>query len=279
MIYIILPVFKRVELTRRFIESVRETKRDDVLFIIVDDEISVYSSFDSFIDDKDVVVLKTAGDVWWCKTVSAGIDYLFSNIPSDKLLDDTVIIANNDVQVPSDIFNMLGKLDDNCIIHPTTKLVATNEIVSSGCKVKSWLPFITEHPKNRDGLTVEVDMLTARFLCMKGSVLLKNGNINTELLQYHGDSEFTLRARSKGIKNYIVADFVVTLDDNDNSAINQKSVLSFLNSVFDETKSNSIKQKFIFLRANFGFVKSLIITLNMTINGFAKVLLRKCFGS
>lgn len=279
MIYIILPVFKRVEFTRRFMESVRKTKKTDVLFIIVDDEKSIYSNFYSFMNDKDVVVLKTTGDVWWCKTVSIGIDYLFSNIPKEIFLKDVVIIANNDVQVQSNIFNILEELNDNCIVHPITKLLGTKEIVSSGCKVISWLPFITEHPANFDKPLIEVDMLTARFLCLKGSVLVRNGNINSKLLQYHGDSEFTLRAKYNDIKNYIVNNVFVTLDDNDNSAINQKSFFNYFRSINDETKSNSMKQKYLFLRCNFGVLKSFLIASNMVLNGFVKVFIRKCFGS
>ena len=279
MIYIILPVFKRVEFTRRFMESVRKTKKADVRFIIVDDEKSIYSNYYSFINEEDVDVLKTAGDVWWCKTVHQGIEYLFSSVKKDVFFNDVVIIANNDVQVQSDIFNILDKLNDNSIYHPITKLVDTQEIVSSGCKVTSWLPFITKHPMDVNSPIAQVDMLTARFLCMKGSVLLKNGNINRELLQYHGDSEFTLRAKNNDIKNYIVSSVFVTLDDNDNSAIYQKSFSNFFKSIIDETKSNSIKQKYLFLRCNFGVLKSLLITSNMVVNGFVKVLIRKCFGS
>jgi len=279
MIYIILPVFKRVEFTRRFMESVRKTKKTNVRFIIVDDEKSIYSNFYSFINEEDVDVLKTAGDVWWCKTVYQGIEYLLSSIKRDVLFNDVVIIANNDVLVQSDIFNILDKLNDNCIVHPITKLVDTKEIVSSGCKVTSWLPFITEHPTDINRPVVEVDMLTARFLCMKGSVLLKNGNVNRELLQYHGDTEFTLRAKKNDIKNYIVSSVFVTLDDNDNSAIYQKSFFNFFKSLIDETKSNSVKQKYLFLRCSFGVFKSFLITLNMAVNGFIKVFIRKCFGS
>ncbi|KAA1166114.1 hypothetical protein [Pseudoalteromonas fuliginea] len=278
MVYIILPVFKRVSLTNSFIESVRGASNVDVRFVIVDDETSIYSNYEQFKTNDDVIALKTTGDVWWCKTVFIGIEYLIDTIPSDEFPDDIIIIANNDVRVQSNTFNILDMLDDNCILHPLTRLKDTGFVVSSGCKVLSWFPYITKHNFNIQKELIDVDMLTARFLCMKGAVLLKNGNISDQLLQYHGDSEFTLRAKLNGINNYIVTNIIVTLDDNDNSAINQKSITNYFKSSFNETKSNSIKQKYLFLRCNFGVVKSLLIALSMFINGLVKVFLRKVRG-
>lgn len=278
MIYIILPVFKRVSLTASFVESVRNSTDLNVHFIIVDDEGSEYSNYNAFLNSDDVTVLKTKGDVWWCETVYIGIKHLFDSTQAHELADDFIVIANNDVQVNNETFKIFDILDDNCILHPLTKLKCNGDIISSGCKVKSWLPFITDHSIEKKSKLTSVDMLTARFLCMKGSVLLKNGNISSCLLQYHGDSEFTLRATKKGIKNYIVNDIEVSLDDNDNSAVNQKSLIGYLKSSFNEKKSNSIKQKYLFLRCNFGVLKSQLIVLNMFFNGFIKTCLRKVFG-
>ena len=278
MIYVILPVFKRVEMTARFIESVRKEGNDEVRFIIVDDEKLAYSNYTVFSGCEDVIALKTEGDVWWCRTVSMGIDYVFENIPKDILINDIIVIANNDVQIQSNTLDIMDELDDNCIMHPITKLLSTGEIISSGCRVSSWLPFITNHKVNLKESLTKVDMLTARFLCMKGSVLLKNGNISKDLLQYHGDSEFTLRASINGVENFINTNFFVTLDDNENSAINLKNITNYFKYSFNETKSTSIKQKYIFLRCNFGPAKSFLITFSMFINGFVKVFLRKFFG-
>ncbi|RXF01986.1 glycosyltransferase family 2 protein [Pseudoalteromonas sp. PS5] len=277
MVYIILPVFKRVSLTVSFVESVRNSTDLNVHFIIVDDESPGYSNYITFLNSHDVTVLKTKGDVWWCETVYIGIKYLFDNIQAHELANDFIVLANNDVEVNNGTFKIFDILDDNCILHPLTKLKRNGDIISSGCKVKSWLPFITDHSIDKKSKLTSVDMLTARFLCMKGSVLLKNGNVSTCLLQYHGDSEFTLRATKKGIKNCIVNDIEVHLDDNDNSAINQKSIFGYFKSSLNEKKSNSIKQKYLFLRCNFGPFKSQLIVLSMFFNGFVKTFLRKIF--
>ena len=59
-----------------------------------------------------------------------------------------------------------------------------------------------------------IDMGTARFLMMRGSVLLKVGFINQKLLQYGGDNDFTLSAnRLHKINTYILRDAICRLDD------------------------------------------------------------------
>ncbi len=278
MIYVILPVYKRVELTKRFLESVRNTGCA-VTFVICDDEPIAFSNFSEFGDDADVIALKTSGDTWWCKTVSIGIDYLLKNKSNSEFNSSVVIIANNDVTVNDDIFDILEHLDldDNDIIHPETKILGSDTFVSSGCNVISWLPYITKHPKRLQCKT-KVDMLTARFLCMKGEVILNIGNINTQLLQYHGDTEFTLRASKKGYSCSIIPGHAVFLDDNDGSAIHQRSVKRYFKEMFDDTKSNSIRQKFILLRTMKNGVLSSAIVLSMVINGLLKTVIRGIFG-
>ncbi|MCF9123503.1 glycosyltransferase family 2 protein [Vibrio parahaemolyticus] len=278
MIYIILPVFKRVELTGRFLDSVRNTGYA-VTFVICDDEPKEYSNFSKFCDDLDVIALKTDGDTWWCKTVSTGIDYLLESLSDSEFNSSIIIIANNDVTVDNDIFNILEYLDSNYsdIIHPETKILGTDKFVSSGCNIISWFPYITKHPMHLQRKT-KVDMLTARFLCMKGDVIRRVGNINTQLLQYHGDTEFTLRASREGFSCFIVPGNPVFLDDNDGSAIHQRSLSCYLKDLFDDTKSNSVKQKYILLSTMKNKFFSFAIVMSMAVNGLVKTFIRRIFG-
>ncbi|MGG4675701.1 hypothetical protein ACLPIF_21000, partial [Providencia sp. Me1] len=86
-IYIIIPVFKRVELTNQFVNSIRSIN-NNIKILIIDDSLGLENyNFFKELDDPSLILLKTQGDEWWCKTVNVGIDWLFdNNIPDSDII-------------------------------------------------------------------------------------------------------------------------------------------------------------------------------------------------
>jgi len=266
--YIVVPVFKRLELTIKFCKSVFSSI-EDIKIIVIDDspELEHVNYFSNSNDFPMVDCIATEGNTWWCNTVYVGLEYVSSLKPKNN---STLIIANNDVVINAECWvNLKRKLNTRLIVHPRT--FVNKAEVSSGAKVVCWFPFITKHPKNTDQ-DEPVDLATARFLCMKWSVYQKVGNINLNLIQYQGDNDFSLRAKKKGISTIVVHDAICELYDADTGmkSHNTLTFRKFIQSLSSIRSPNNLKMKYVFLRQHFPAPLALFITLSMLVNCFGK---------
>lgn len=272
-VYIIVPVFKRLELTVKFYNSVRN-QIDNAMFLIVDDSpgLENYTFFDGF---NDVINLKTSGDKWWCGTVRVGFHFLERKMSISN--SDIIILANNDVTLNNGQWlKIKEKIKPNKLVHPRT-ITNVGDEVSSGCIVKSWFPYITEHPTVKLDKDTRIDLCTARFLCMTFGTYNEIGNISANLIQYHGDNDFSLRAKSLGIESYVLVDSFCELYDEDTGikSSNLTSIRLALKSLSSLKSPNNIRSRYNFLRNHFGFFNSSLILLSMTINIFLRTIINK----
>lgn len=274
--YIVVPVYGRLQFTKRFFASVC-SQISDLTFIVVDDENHHYENFTYFssLEEERVVTLKTGGDAWWCGTVRIGLDWVLSR--GDIHAGDVVVIANNDVVLPDGQFEkILTYILEDTIVHPITYSDSGEEL-SSGCKVQSWFPFFTCHPKGVVTSKEPIDLCTARFMCLNYSTLQKVGNIASNLVQYHGDYDFSLRAKEKGVKSYILGEVCCSVYDEDTGqkSTNIRSFRGLLKSFSSVRSSNNLKSRFSFLLNHFSKPKASLILLSMILNMFVKVVLIK----
>ncbi len=277
-VYIIVPVFKRENFTANFIESIlSQSLSFDIEFIIVDDDHELYGNYERFAKEKKVTCIKTHGNAWWCGTVRQGIDYFYSKVEFGS--DDIVVIANNDVTIPQ---GELSKIIENVgcdeICHPQT-FTNRNVEISSGAKVITWFPFITKHPKfGRASLDkIPIDLCTARFMCMHATTLSKVGNISNNLLQYQGDYDFSLIAKSKGITINIIKGAYCQVYDDDTGlkSENIASFSQFLSSFYEIRSSNNLKYRWRFVRNHFSFLSSVFIIFSMVSNIVARYVVKR----
>lgn len=281
MIYIIVPTFGRVEDTKKFLNSIQLSIEKEYLVLIIDDHPDKVT-FNSIEQNKRVNILTSDNELWWVGSINHGIKTLFEmyNLKDD----DIVIFANNDVQIDKKSFEILYneiQKDNNQIVHPRTFDQDNNE-TSSGTKIFSFFPYITKHPKNFEEQKKLIDMGTARFLMISGSVLKKVGFINEELIQYLGDNDFTLSAkRLYGVNTYILRDAICRLDDTQ-TGIKNNNIQNFkelYNSFFSIKSPNNIKYRYRFFKKFFGKVGSFFIVISMTCNSIVKYIIRKAKGN
>ncbi|MGG4675521.1 hypothetical protein ACLPIF_19985, partial [Providencia sp. Me1] len=186
---------------------------------------------------------------------------------------------NNDVKIDSDNFyKFIHEITIDNIIHPLT-FNEENKLVSSGCKVISWLPYITNHylskSLNNKDKFISIDLATARFLGMKLSTLKNVGKISENLLQYQGDNDFSFRAKKLGYKVLIYTKSYCNLYDGDTGFKNTniKSISILHKSFFSIRSANNIKYKFNFLCNHFNKIYSLLILSSMLLNCYIKTLI------
>lgn len=277
MIYIIVPTFARTELTKCFLDSIEKSIEKDYFIIIIDDHPDNVT-LKNLKEEKTLKILTPEKELWWVGSINLGIKTLVEHYRLKD--DDVVIFANNDVQIDKISFNFLYSellQNDNQILHPRT-FDQDKQEVSSGAKVLSFFPYITKHPKNFKSEKELVDMGTARFLMMSGKTLKTVGYINTNLVQYLGDNDFTLRAsKIYNINTYIVRDATCRLDDTQTGAKNNNidSFKGLYKSFFSIKSPNNIKYRFRFFKNFFGKIGAFFIVLSMTLNVFVKYIIRK----
>ena len=276
MIYIIVPTFARVEDTKKLLSSIQKSIEKEYLVLLIDDHPEKPTSR-SIEQNNNVKVFPSNEELWWVGSINAGIQLLFN---SYNLKDsDTVIFANNDIQIDKISFDILhGEIqkNKNQIIHPRTFDQLGVE-VSSGAKIITLFPYITRHPKNFKKEKEIIDMGTARFLMMSGGVLNQVGYINNNLVQYGGDNDFTLSAkRFHKINTYILRDAVCSLDDIQTGLKNHniQNFKELYKSFFSLKSPNNIKYRFRLFQKYFGKIGAFFITLNMSINTIIKFIIK-----
>lgn len=279
MIYIILPVFKRVLKTEKFINSIKKivNSHNIKLILVDDDKDSENIEYFRYKNLHFIDFIRGTGNLWWGGSINLGIKYLFTtyNIQSK----DVFIFANNDVEIDIDSFNILiASLKEYDLVHPRTLDHNSNE-VSSGSKIISWFPFITKHPKKMQINTL-IDLGTARFLCMNARVLKDLKGINIYLPQYIGDNDFTLRAKEKRYSTHIIHNAICHLDDSE-TGLKNVNIVKFrdvLTSLTSIKSANNLKHKLIFLKSHHNIVFSYLIMGSMIINIFGKYFIKRIKG-
>ena len=277
MIYILVPTFARINQTRKFLISIQQSIEEDYLVLIVDDHPEKVT-FNNIEQNKNVKILLSEKEIWWVGSINLGIEVLFKQY--DLKNEDTVVFANNDVQIDINSFKILQnniKKNKNQIIHPRT--FDLNDVeVSSGTEIFSFFPYITRHPKKFIKEKEKIDMGTARFLMMSGSVLRQVGYINPNLVQYGGDNDFTLSAkRNYNIKTYILRDANCRLDDS-NPGMKISNINSFkelYKSFFSIKSPNNFGYRYELFKKFFGSFIAFFITVSMTFNTIIKFIIRK----
>ena len=247
MIYIIVPTYSRVKDTKKFISFINKSIEKKYMILLIDGHPEKLT-FNNIEQDENIKVFQSEKELWWVESINFGIKLLFKKYNLQN--DDVVIFANNDVEIDKDSFNILEQEiqhNNNQIVHPRT-VNHNDEEVSSGARIINFFPYITNHPKDFKIRKKIIDMGTARFLMMRGSVLLKVGFINQKLLQYGGDNDFTLSAnRLHKINTYILRDAICRLDDTKTGIKNHNiiSTKELLKSFVSIKSPNNIKFRYI----------------------------------
>ena len=276
MMYILVPVFKRLEKTLIFLKSAQSAINTPYKVIICDDSPDL-EHYKHFLGNEYVSITKGNGNLYWGGGVNACIDYLHSHFSVSE--SDIIIFANNDIVISENMFSrLLTELESNpgAIFHPRL-INEKGNVISSGSRVISWFPFLTQHENSRPEKLIKVDLASARFLMFSEKTLAILKNINPAIPHYGGDNDFTLRAKKKGIYTYIVTDAICHVDESHTGEKigNVNNFYQLLKSFFSLKSPNSIKYRYAFISSHFNPLFSALIVFSMTIKSIAGYLLRK----
>lgn len=209
-IFIILPVYNRVQTTLQFVVCLKKQTVNNYSLIIVDDGSTdgTAQKITELMDD--IVILNGDGNLWWGGSLQKAIDYLKK---SDNLIkpDDVILVANDDTAFDVDFFekaiNILNT-SDRTLLLPKWKIDDSDILVETG---------VVYNPKNFTFRYAyegeEINLFTTMCLFMRWSDMLEIGNFHPVMLpHYNSDSEYTYRAYRKGFKLITRNDFWIIPD-------------------------------------------------------------------
>lgn len=224
-------------------------------------------------------IVEGSGNLWWSGGINKGINHAINTLGCDYTL-----WWNNDIHCSFDYFtNLLKILEDN-----TIDLIIGSKIYFAEEKNKIWSMGGVFEPRSGKKFTLgmneedsesfeqikEVDWLPGMGTLIHKSVYSKIGQVNDkDFPQYHGDSDFTLRAKLAG---YQIRTFpqLKIWNDKSNSGLEHYNNLSLLIRSLHDIKSNyHIGKDFLFYHKYASSpvaYKALLLKYYFYIGGFLK---------
>jgi GT2 family glycosyltransferase len=227
------------------------------------------------------------GSLWWSGGVNKGIEYILNELDSEFIL-----WWNNDIIPHTDYFEnldaILENLDNNTVVGSKIYKDQNFSIVWSMGGVfdpysgKKYMIGADEPESEKYQKEISCDWLTGMGTVTHRSVYEKIGLIDDENFpQYHGDLEFTYRAKTNGYK-IVVHPKLKIYNDTSHSGIKHKNNLAkFYQSLFSLRSSYNISRDFKLYRMYSKSSKAYIALLNKYyyyIGGFIKWKVFGLFG-
>src|SRR5690242_9998065 len=98
MVYILLPVFNRKEITVKFLDFLKRQTYKDFTLVLIDDGND--GTAEAVLEKMpEAIILKGKGKWWWGGSLHQGYKWLKNE---KKSADDLVVIMNNDVIIKDD---------------------------------------------------------------------------------------------------------------------------------------------------------------------------------
>ncbi len=218
MIYVVIPVLNRVQLTLACINSLQKNKSD--FKVIVVDHGSTDGS-DVLIGKHfpGVILLRGSERMWWAGATNAGVREALKRSDSDL---DFVLTLNNDLEVDAGYLEQLLLVHHEngpCLVGSTSVDIAHPETITfagiqwSSRSAKYTKPDYCKNPKSHllsPGSKVATDLLPGRGTLIPIEVFQKIGLFDeVNFPHYAADEDFSLRARKYGYPLWVSTEAVV----------------------------------------------------------------------
>lgn len=259
-IAVVFPIFNGLDYTKKTLawlsESIAQSSEPGgaIDIIITDDGSSDGSGAWIREHYPRVHVLEGDGDLWW----SGGMN-MAARFALETLKCDYVLLWNNDIKCNEDyfrnLFRILREPDENFLLGSKLYLMdPPNVIFSMGCYFnpktgKHILIGCGEKDSEKYNQIIQADWAGGMGTVIHRSVIEKIGYWDAKAFpQYHGDSDFTLRAKKAGFKLLIQPDLEIWNDKSSSGMRHGGRFGVFVRSFLDKRSNFYIRTQFLFYR-------------------------------
>jgi len=216
-VYVVLPVFNRLEETKKFVSCMQRQSYPNYQVVICDDGSTDGTGEYLKSLGGNIVVVDGTGDLWWAGGINRCIEYVLDHATDD----DLVITINNDVDLEADYISqkvnrsfehpgaVIGSL---CVYQSNHDIIETSGLVMNykTCISKS----LVKHGARRSQMSLvgcaPVTHVPGKGVLIPVIVYKRLGLYDAERLpHYHADTDFTLRAHEHGIPVFVDFESIV----------------------------------------------------------------------
>ncbi|MBN1950893.1 MAG: glycosyltransferase family 2 protein [Bacteroidales bacterium] len=258
-IAILIPVFNHLDYTKACLNNldnmlVKAGISENFPVIVIDDGSTDGTSDWIKAHYPQVNLLHGNGNLWWSGGINVGARHAVESMNCDY-----VLLWNNDIQIDAAYFSnclkLVGEYDDTVILG--------SKIYADPKKKTIWSMGGYFYPKSgKTGMhafmvpeseqyqqAVEVDWITGMGTLVPARVMREIGYWDEkDFPQYHGDTEFTYRAKLKGFRNVIHPDLVIWNDITNTGLSHKDNFRTLLRLLSD-------KRSLYYLKVNLKFHK------------------------
>lgn len=196
-VFCVVPVHNRLEITKKFMNYINTQDYPYVKIVIIDDgSVDGTGEYLSQLSQKNIIVMKGDGNLWWSKATQIGIDYVKRNA-SKK---DFLLLINDDVDIGEKFISsmvMESKGNNFAVVGSTQLDEASGNTVNCGWHIDYWAMSIVKLGPNDD--KGNINALSGRGVLIPMSAVFQVGDLHTKLFpHYLSDLEYTARIGEAG---------------------------------------------------------------------------------
>jgi GT2 family glycosyltransferase len=285
IISIIIPVFNNIEYTKHCLSNLKnniiqnESITNRYHIVVVDD--GSKDGTGEYITENypEIHLITGNGNLWWSGGINKGIKYSLQNINSDY-----VLWWNNDIRADKDyLVNLVEIIDkeNNFSILIGSKVFILNKNLIWGMggffDANTGVKHMCAELKPDDpslNNPISVDWFPGMGTTIHKSVFEKIGYLDEKSFpQYHGDSDFTFRAKKNGFELIAFPQLIIYNDTRNTGMLHGGSIRNLLKSMTTIKSNYNISRDIKFYRkhatSNRAYIQ-LVIKYFRYVGGFIK---------
>lgn len=199
MIYILIPVHNRKELTLACLASLAKQSHKDYELVIIDDGSTDGSGEAIKKSYPEATIIRGDGNWWWTRSMNEGMRYILGKSHPE----DFVLTLNDDVEVDSAYLQTLLAVsisNDRALVGSIVKNFYDHSWIQDAGVQINWKKFMLPKLNSMDGKQVNknIDTLACRGLMIPIEVFHAVGLFSKILPHYGADYDFSMRAKRHG---------------------------------------------------------------------------------
>lgn len=199
MIYILIPIHNRKELTLSCLASLAKQSYKDYEFVIIDDGSTDGSGEAIKKTYPEATIIHGDGNWWWTKSMNEGMHYILEKSNPD----DFVLTLNDDVEVDPTYLQTLLDVsisNDRAIVGSIVKNFYDHDWIQDAGVQIEWNKFLFPRLTivNEQKINKDIEVLAARGMLVPIEVFRTAGLFSKALPHYGADYEFSMRAKRHG---------------------------------------------------------------------------------